>query len=272
MCEKEKNHAEHKVDILILKVEDLEHEVAYLKEKAKKSEKESAAALHQISLVYKKPTAKRTESSNSNNSSASVSFCPCQKSGPLQSSSLASSTQHLHPRHDHSKGSLSSLARDHSSRNASVSILSIATVESGPEPSTTITTSIDLNKFALGLAQNITSDVVSALLRESAIYHPNSSSASSLLRLTNNNASNAASSNSIAHNSGSSKKAADARYKSTQRLLNHSPSEFLRRSSSSSMVSDAAPRFGLKAKNFRGEEPHTTPSSAAPGNIHHILE
>ncbi|XP_054718578.1 uncharacterized protein LOC129227978 [Uloborus diversus] len=38
--QKEKVQSDHKVDLLILKVEDLEHEVAYLKEKLKKTEKE----------------------------------------------------------------------------------------------------------------------------------------------------------------------------------------------------------------------------------------
>ncbi|XP_055944913.1 uncharacterized protein LOC129975748 isoform X1 [Argiope bruennichi] len=38
--QKEKIQSDHKVDLLILKVEDLEHEVAYLKEKLKKTEKE----------------------------------------------------------------------------------------------------------------------------------------------------------------------------------------------------------------------------------------
>ncbi|XP_022248758.1 uncharacterized protein LOC111087200 isoform X2 [Limulus polyphemus] len=47
ICEREKAQAEQKVDILILKVEDLEHEVAYLKEKLKKSEKESLCAKRQ---------------------------------------------------------------------------------------------------------------------------------------------------------------------------------------------------------------------------------
>ncbi|KAF8777567.1 hypothetical protein HNY73_014411 [Argiope bruennichi] len=37
---KKKIQSDHKVDLLILKVEDLEHEVAYLKEKLKKTEKE----------------------------------------------------------------------------------------------------------------------------------------------------------------------------------------------------------------------------------------
>ncbi|GFW56710.1 uncharacterized protein TNCV_4067901 [Trichonephila clavipes] len=40
VSQKEKIQSDHKVDILILKVEDLEHEVAYLKEKLKKTEKE----------------------------------------------------------------------------------------------------------------------------------------------------------------------------------------------------------------------------------------
>ena len=72
VCEKEKNHCEHKIDILILKVEDLEHEVAYLKEKLKKTEKDKSAYVQQLMEGnHTKSNAKRTQSSQS--------YCPCRK-------------------------------------------------------------------------------------------------------------------------------------------------------------------------------------------------
>ncbi|CAG2101535.1 unnamed protein product [Medioppia subpectinata] len=72
VCEKERTHCEHKIDILILRVEDLEHEVAYLKEKLKKTEKDNSAYIQQlIDAKPKKLNAKRTQSSQS--------YCPCRK-------------------------------------------------------------------------------------------------------------------------------------------------------------------------------------------------
>ncbi|CAG2176222.1 unnamed protein product, partial [Oppiella nova] len=72
VCEKERTHCEHKIDILILKVEDLEHEVAYLKEKLKKTEKDNTSYIQQlIDSKPKKLNAKRTQSSQS--------YCPCRK-------------------------------------------------------------------------------------------------------------------------------------------------------------------------------------------------
>ncbi|KAI1301187.1 Voltage-gated hydrogen channel 1 [Halotydeus destructor] len=149
VCEKEKNQAEHKVDILILKVEDLEHEVAYLKEKAKRSEKETAAALHHISLVHKKkPSASRTSSTFTNNN-GSITYCPCRLPSPIY--------------HYENIGLSDSSARIKAHRSISAEARNIH-AEEFADLKKTVLTNVDLNLFALKLAQSITKDVVTLLI------------------------------------------------------------------------------------------------------------
>lgn len=240
ICEKEKNHAEHKVDILILKVEDLEHEVAYLKEKAKKCDKESAAALHQISLVYnRKPIAKRTGSNHSNNSSASISFCPCKKTGPSQSVSpreVSDEELQLQPPPQPVPIPNYTSNRAMSNQSTIVHVYSPPTPEELDHPSIplstetvnrpTIATNIDLNKFALTLAQNITCEVVNALLGNTKSCYQISQAFPSVVEVR------------VADNS----------------LLNHSISKDLRLNSSPDSSGDMKPAlFSLQGKCSRNE-------------------
>lgn len=245
MCEKEKNHAEHKVDILILKVEDLEHEVAYLKEKAKKCERENsaAAANHQISLMYKKKSGAKRTPSNHSNSSGSASYCPCQRMGPLKYSThqddsdddsiapATTSTQSLSTfqpkttKQQHNHTSFVSVYPVQPVVNTLVdepcSLPPTLSTSKSLTNKVALMTNVDVHTFALQLARNITSDVVSILLNKT----------------------------------GTTKR------KPLPRLLNNSPSSIIQMSSSE-VVSEIKPqparRLTTTLGTFRAETPPST--------------
>ncbi|XP_054161874.1 uncharacterized protein LOC128959872 [Oppia nitens] len=160
VCEKERTHCEHKIDILILKVEDLEHEVAYLKEKLKKTEKENSCYVQQLIDSKPKPkmNAKRTQSSQS--------YCPCRK--------------------DSFKGTVkhpvtAKLLRNYSQPNGSNNYIYVdidVDVESQPLVSKTSDEnhemSPDLDVFAKNLAESITIDVMNAVIDKTSSHLLNS--------------------------------------------------------------------------------------------------
>lgn len=152
ICEKDKSNAEHKIDILILKVEDLEHEVAYLKEKLKKAERENSAALEHFKFHGKnKSTAKRSESSFS--TSSAKSFCPCKKNNNLQS------------KYNQFVKSYTSVTVEPSNYQSSESLFDATNSCVGQQH--------DLNTFANELAQSITIDVMSAVLSNNGNHNAN---------------------------------------------------------------------------------------------------
>lgn len=151
VCEKEKTHCEHKIDILILKVEDLEHEVAYLKEKLKKTERDNSAYVQQLSdSKSKKVNAKRTQSSQS--------YCPCRSD-----TNKLTTKQHSMP---------ATVSSQKSCAQISSTLVDIETqfLVSKHSLNETEDTSLDLDVFAKNLAQSITTDVMNAVI-EKRIEH-----------------------------------------------------------------------------------------------------
>jgi hypothetical protein len=147
ICDKEKTQAEHKIDILILKVEDLEHEVAYLKEKLKKTDKDNSAYIQQLIEGKNKKTAKRTQSSHS--SISTTSYCPCRKN----------STKIKPQSHNQQK------QQNFEPINYTlVNIEAEPTLSENMDNRQTLDNAIDLDHFARNLAQSITIDVMSAVI------------------------------------------------------------------------------------------------------------
>ena len=151
VCEKEKTHCEHKIDILILKVEDLEHEVAYLKEKLKKTERDNTAYVQQLiegEGKSKKVNAKRTQSSQS--------YCPCR----TDSYKPMTTKQHSMP----------ATVNEHKfCAQISSTLVDIESqlLISEPTFNETKEETINLDVFAKNLAQSITSDVMNAVTDKS---------------------------------------------------------------------------------------------------------
>lgn len=141
ICDKEKTHAEHKNDILILKVEDLEHEVAYLKEKLKKTEKDNSSLVQKLVEKKAKKNAKRTQSSESTTNTTS--YCPCRKN------SFKNKPQ-IHNQQKHQKLE----EKDYT----------LVNIETEPKiPKNIEPNVIDLDLFAINLTQSILKDVITLL-------------------------------------------------------------------------------------------------------------
>ena len=154
VCEKEKNHCEHKIDILILKVEDLEHEVAYLKEKLKKTEKDNSAYVQQLlDGKTKKANAKRTQSSQS--------YCPCRKD-----SFKITESPHIE----------TTVKSEESCAQINCTLVNIETQSllSEPDINEIDDNVLDLDDFAKNLAQSITIDVMNAVIDQNNYHSINS--------------------------------------------------------------------------------------------------
>lgn len=143
VCEKEKTHCEHKIDILILKVEDLEHEVAYLKEKLKKTEKDNGAYVQQLlEGRSKKSNAKRTQSSQS--------YCPCRKDSFTNKPQIQTNINKFHKNFAQIDSTLVDIETQ-----SLISNMDINGIDDNV---------IDLDDFAKNLAQSITTDVMNAVI------------------------------------------------------------------------------------------------------------
>jgi hypothetical protein len=172
ICDKEKTQAEHKIDILILKVEDLEHEVAYLKEKLKKTDKDNSAYIQQLIEGKNKKTAKRTQSSHS--SISTTSYCPCNKnSTKIKSQSHNQQKQQNFEPINYTlvnieaEPTISENIDNHQTLDNAIDLdhFSEPTLSKNIDNHQTLDNTIDLDDFARNLAQSITIDVMSAVLR-----------------------------------------------------------------------------------------------------------